>query len=141
MSAGMEDAVRRAEQEFKRTQDKLQSIRDKLEGTVTKVRSADRMVTITLDMNGFVEAVDFHSQKFRNMAPAQLGTVLAETLRNAQKQARTRVLRAYLPLLPADMPVDGMPGGRNLEQMFEEAKRAVADISSRDNYQGKDGHK
>jgi DNA-binding protein YbaB len=140
MSAGMEDAVRRAEQDFMRTQDKLQSIRDKLEGSVTKVRSADRMVTITLDMNGFVEAVDFHSQKFRNMAPAQLGSVLAETLRDAQEQARARVLRAYLPLLPAGMPVDGMPGGRKLEQMFEEAKRAVAD-ASRGGHQGKEARK
>jgi DNA-binding protein YbaB len=133
----MEDAARRAEQEFMRTQDKLKSIRDKLEGSVTKVRSADRMVTITLDMNGFVEAVEFHSQKFRKMAPAELGAVLAETLRNAQKQARARVLRAYQPLLPAGMPANGMPGGRNLEQLFEEAKRAVVDISSRDGHQGK----
>jgi len=137
MSAGMEDAARRAEQEFMRTQDKLKSIRDKLEGSVTKVRSADRMVTITLDMNGFVEAVEFHSQKFRKMAPAELGAVLAETLRNAQKQARARVLRAYQPLLPVGLPANGMPGGRNLEQLFEEAKRAVVDISSRDGHQGK----
>jgi DNA-binding protein YbaB len=133
----MEDAARRAEQEFMRTQDKLKSIRDKLEGSVTKVRSADRMVTITLDMNGFVEAVEFHSQKFRKMAPAELGAVLAETLRNTQKQARARVLRAYQPLLPAGMSANGMPGGRNLEQLFEEAKRAVVDISSRDGHQRK----
>ena len=130
MTAGMEDAVWRAEQEFTRTQAKLKEIREKLQGSATKVRSKDRMVTITIDLNGMVEAIDFHSQKFRRMAPAELGSVLLEAIRQAQSQSRQRVLRAYQPLLPPGMPVDVMPGDRDLQNVFEDAKRVIADMAN-----------
>jgi|ERR1700733_10388790 DNA-binding protein YbaB len=137
MTAGMEDAVRRAEKEFIRTQAKLRSIREKLQDTQTKVRSKDRMVTVTIDQRGMVAAIDFHSRKFQRMAPAELGSALLEAVRQAQSQARDRVLRAYLPLMPEGMPRDGMPGEEDPESRFEEARRRIAEMAN-DFHHGRD---
>jgi DNA-binding protein YbaB len=142
MSAGSGDAFQRAEQELMRVQAKLQEVQDKLQDTVTKVRSKDRMVTVTIGPNGQVQAIDFHTQKFRQMAPAELGSVLAQTLRQAQVQARQRVLRACQPLVPPGSTGDGTGGPRSAEQFFEEVRRVIAERTSPRgpdrNHQGKD---
>jgi DNA-binding protein YbaB len=134
MSASMEDAVRRAEQELMSSQAKLKTIRERLQGSVTKVRSKDKMVTVTLDMHGFVEAVDFHTKKFRTMAPAELGAVLAQTIRQAQTQARERVLRAYQPILPPgllDGPLDDVNLEKYQQEALEKTRRKVTELASR----------
>src|SRR6266702_4278908 len=100
MSTAMHNLVEEAAKELGRRQARRKAIRKKLEGTTTKVSSLDRMVTVTIGEAGNLESIEFNSQKFRRMPPAELGAALVETIRQAQAQTRERLLRAYQPLLP-----------------------------------------
>jgi DNA-binding protein YbaB len=129
MSAEMHDIVEKAAKDLRRTQTRLKAIRKKLDGTVTKVSSRDRMVTVTINQSGGMESIEFNSQKFRRMAPAELGSVLVETIRQAQAQSRERLLRAYQPLLPDHLGArDFMAGKTDLDQVFEDAMRQADEL-------------
>lgn len=99
MSTGGHDLVGEAAKELRRQQARLKSIRKKLAATNTKISSRDRMVTVTISPNGDLKKIEFNSQKFRRMAPAELGAMLVETIRQAQAETRERFLRANEPLL------------------------------------------
>lgn len=129
MSTEMPDLVEEAAQELRRQRARLKAIRKKLDGTATKVSSRDKMVTVTVGQAGNLESIEFHSQKFRRMPPAELGAVLLETIRQAQAQSRERIIRAYQPLLPDIMGIgDVLAGKRDLDQMFEDAIRQANEM-------------
>jgi DNA-binding protein YbaB len=123
MSTAMHDPEEAAK-ELRRRQARLKAIRKKLEGTTTKVSSSDRLVTVTIGQAGYLESIEFNSHKFRRMLPAELGAVLVETIRQAQAQARERLLRTHQPLPPDTMGVGGgLSSKTTLERMFEDAIR------------------
>jgi DNA-binding protein YbaB len=128
MTTPMHNALQDAENELRRQQARLKSVRKKLDGATTKVMSRDRMVTVTLGVNGQLESIEFHTQKFRKMAPAELGSVIAETIRQAQAKTTERVLRAYRPLMPDSDMLTSMLKGTGLDEMMEVAKRRADDL-------------
>ncbi len=129
MSTAMHNLVEEAAKELGRRQARRKAIRKKLEGTTTKVSSRDRMVTVTIGEAGNLESIEFNSQKFRRMPPAELGAELVETIRQAQAQTRERLLRAYQPLLPDTMGVGGILSGKtSLDQLLEDAIRQADEL-------------
>jgi len=131
MSSEMYGFVEEAAKELRRQQARLKAIHRKLEGSVTKVSSKDRMVTVTIGQAGNLETIEFNSEKYRRLPPAELGAVLVETIRRAQARNRERLVRAYQPLLPDTMDIGGAVTGRvDLDQMFEDAIRQADDLLS-----------
>jgi hypothetical protein len=112
--------------ELRRQQARIGAIRKKLGTSPTKVTSKDRGITVTIGQNGTLESIEFNSQKFRKMAPAELGTALVETIRKAQLESRERILRAYQPVLPNIMGIGNVMAGKSsLDEVFEDAIREV----------------
>jgi DNA-binding protein YbaB len=124
MSTSGQDLIKEATEELRRQQERLLKVRAKLADTSTKVRSKDGMVTVTVDARGQLSSINFNSQKFRRIAPAELGSILVETIVQAQAQSRERVLRAFKPLLPQGLDVPGVMAGKtDLNKMFDDAVR------------------
>jgi DNA-binding protein YbaB len=117
-----QDLIEEATKELRRQQERLLKARAKLADTSTKVRSKDGMVTVILDARGQLSSINFNSQKFRRIAPAELGSILVETIVRAQSESRERVLGAFKPLLPEGLDVSDLMAGKvDLNKMFEDA--------------------
>jgi hypothetical protein len=70
-----------------------------------------------------VTSIAFNTQKWRRMAPAELGAVLVEALRRARAQGRARLVEAYRPLLPEGLdPAKIMSGQFSVDGVFESAR-------------------
>jgi hypothetical protein len=116
--------------QLRRQQARINAIRKKLDGAATKVTSKDRSITVTIGQNGTLESIEFNTQKFRRMAPAELGSILAETIRQAQVKSRERVLRAFQPVLPDIMGVGNILAGKaTLDDFFDNAIREVNEMA------------
>jgi DNA-binding protein YbaB len=130
-SSAMHNMIEEAAKELRRQQARLATIRKKMDGTTTRVASKDKMITVTIGQAGGVESIEFKSQKFRQMAPAELGALLVETIRQAQAKSRERLYRAYQPLLPEGLGLSAtgvITGKTTLEQMYEDTLRQVDDL-------------
>jgi DNA-binding protein YbaB len=126
MTNGMHDLLREAADELRQQQARLKSIRGELQDVTFKATSKDRMITVTIDTTGEVSSIAFNTAKFRRMAPAELGAILVETIRQARAESRDRVLGAYRSLLPSGMGLADMFAGQgdlDLDKIFDDAFR------------------
>jgi DNA-binding protein YbaB len=129
MTVDGEELIRLATQELRRRQEGLQAEHGRLKETPTQVTSKDGLLTVTLNGGGQLTSVRFNSQKFRRMAPAELGMILVEAISRAQTESRDRVLHAYQRFLPPGFNArDVMNGEANLNDMFEDARRQADEI-------------
>jgi hypothetical protein len=89
------------------------------------------MITVTLDGRGEISAIAFNTQKFRRMAPAELGAALVEVIGRARSEAREQVMNAYRSFIPQGLGLgldDLIAGKGDLDAMFDEAVRKANDI-------------
>jgi DNA-binding protein YbaB len=117
--------------ELRRQQARLTAARESLQDVKNKVTSKDGMVTVTLDARGEISGIAFNTQKFRRMAPAELGAALVEVIGRARAQARERVADAYKSFIPPNLGLgleDLIAGKGDLNAMFDEAVRKANDI-------------
>jgi|SRR5580658_2518136 DNA-binding protein YbaB len=124
MSTAPHESFQEALDELRRSQERLRSVRNNLEDKATKVTSKDGMVTVTLDGRSEVTSISFNTVKFRRMAPAELGAVLAETISRARAEGRARVIDAYRSFLPEGTDLESIMTGKfNIDKMFDDAVR------------------
>ena len=117
--------------ELRREQERLKSARASLQEVKRKVTSKDGMITVTLDGRGEISAIAFNTQKFRRMAPAELGAALVEVIGRARSEAREQVMNAYRSFIPQGLGLgldDLVAGKGDLDGMFDEAVRKANDI-------------
>lgn len=57
-------------------------------------------MTATVDATGRLTELKFHTDGFRNMAPAELSSALVEVINRAQRQMTDRVASAYEAFTP-----------------------------------------
>ncbi len=87
------------------------------------------MVTVTIGGTGELKSIVFNTQKFRKMAPAELGAVLVETITRARADTRDQMIAAYRPFLPDRMDLENVLAGKaDLNRMFDDAISKVGDI-------------
>ncbi len=74
-------------------------------------RSSDGSVSVTVDQNGVVSALDLTDAALRKQ-PAQLSSEILGTMRTAQAQIATRMQEAMAPILGGDSAtMDALMGG------------------------------
>lgn len=131
MTNGMHDLLREAAEELRQQQARIKSIRGELQDVTFKATSKDKMVTVTIDTTGEVTTIAFNTAKFRRMAPAELGSILADTIRQARTESRDRVVEAYRSLLPRGMDQMSAFAGKgdlDLDKMFDDAFRQAKEM-------------
>ncbi|MEU3570045.1 YbaB/EbfC family nucleoid-associated protein [Kitasatospora sp. NPDC036755] len=75
-------------------QDRMAAAAQELQAATASATSKDRMVTATVGAQGQVVSLVFHTTAYRTMAPAQLGTVLADVLNTARADLGEQVAAA-----------------------------------------------
>jgi DNA-binding protein YbaB len=117
-------AFEKAMEELQRSQERLKAVRKKLQDKPIKVTSKDGMISISLDAAGEVTSIAFNTQKWRRMAPAELGSALVEAITQARTQGRAQLAEAYRPFLPEGLdPAKIMSGNVSVDGIFESARK------------------
>ena len=124
-------AFEKAMAELSHTQQRLREVREELQGKPTKVTSKDHMVTVVLDERGDLRSITFNNTKYRQMAPAELGSVLVEAITKARAAGRTQMARAFQPLMPEGLDIEQlMAGNFSVDGIFERARRRSEQIAA-----------
>jgi DNA-binding protein YbaB len=124
VSSNPHESFQEALGELRRSQERLRSLRNDVQSKATKVTSKDGMVTVTLEGGSEVTSIAFNTAKFRRMAPAELSSVLVETINRARSEGRARVIDAYRSMFPDGMDIDAVMAGKfNVEKIFDDAAR------------------
>lgn len=124
-------AFDKAMEEMQRTQERITAVREKLERKPIKVTTKDGMITITLDARGDVTSIVFNTQKWRRMAPAELGNALVEAITKARAEGRALLAEAYQQFLPEGMDLQKIMSGQiSTDGIFESARRQSEQIIS-----------
>jgi len=89
----------------------------------TVVTSKNRMVSATVDSKGKLVELSFKGNRYRSMAPAELASLIVETVGTAQENALKETLTAAAELIPHARKFAGLEGGLDLDGMFDEAVR------------------
>jgi DNA-binding protein YbaB len=117
-------AFEKAMEDLQRSHERLTAVRKKLQRKPIKVTTTDGMISITLDARGDVTSIVFNTQKWRRMAPAELGSVLVEAITRARAEGRDQLAEAYRPFLPEGLDLQKMMSGEfSPDGIFESARR------------------
>lgn len=79
--------------------DELQA---RLAGTVLSTTSRNRMVTVTTDGSGRLQQISFAGDAYRSLPPAELGSLLVETISTALEAARAELEASMVDVLGLD---------------------------------------
>jgi DNA-binding protein YbaB len=117
-------AFDKAMEDLQRTQERLKAVRQKLNDKPIKITSKDGMISITMDSAGDVSAIAFNTQKWRRMAPAELGAALVAAITQARHQGRAQLAEAYQPFLPDGLDLSKIMSGKfSVDSIFDSARR------------------
>ncbi|GGS41732.1 YbaB/EbfC family nucleoid-associated protein [Streptomyces griseoviridis] len=99
--------------------DRLAAAQREAAATTVSVRSKDRMLTVVAGAGGVVKEVRFHTEAYREMAPAELGRALVETLTKALEEAGEKSRAVFAPLRETGTGLRrSMTGGSDVEEML-----------------------
>ncbi|TCB95431.1 YbaB/EbfC family DNA-binding protein [Micromonospora zingiberis] len=94
----------------------------------TTVVAKSRAVSITVDGRGDLTDVKFPTGAYRKMAPAELSTLLVETVTSARNQARASMNEALQTILPGGMAADFLTNSVDIDEIMGEAMRAANEM-------------
>src|ERR671924_397776 len=111
MSNPLQDKIDQALADFERSREAITAIQDELADSTTTVTAKNRAVQITVDGHGEVTEITFPTKAYRRMAPAELGSLLVETLSEAREEAVERATNLVRTSLPNSAPLFETLGG------------------------------
>jgi DNA-binding protein YbaB len=119
MSSPFQEQLDQAMASLREQQAKIEGAQQKLRQGTFSARSKDRMVTATVDAQGELGELKFHTNEYRSMAPAELSAALVEVVAAARKQAAAKVAETFQPFLGAGAKLrESMTGGSDFEELF-----------------------
>ncbi|MFG1610224.1 YbaB/EbfC family nucleoid-associated protein [Actinoplanes sp. NPDC049265] len=131
MSSPLQNRLEQAMAEFEQHKTKVAAFEARMADTGATVTTKNRMLSVTVNAQGEPTEVKFLTAAYRTMAPAELGTLVAEAVCAAQREARTKAAGLFAELLPAGVPVLDMLTGpvdfdaamREITEVFDEARQ------------------
>jgi DNA-binding protein YbaB len=86
--------------------------------------SKDHLVTATIGAGGALVDLKFNTTAYRSMAPAELASVVRETVERARGRMQRELLEAVQPLMPGRVRMRDVAEGRlSVEEFLDEARR------------------
>src|SRR5256885_14605181 len=86
----------------------LQAVQERVRRVTATVKSSKGMVTVTVGPQGDITELTFNTRGYRTMAPAELSTVLTETIAKARAEVAEQMRGAITPFLPAGASFDDL---------------------------------
>ncbi|MFD3998587.1 YbaB/EbfC family nucleoid-associated protein [Streptomyces sp. NPDC058548] len=111
---------------FEKTRDSVMEAQKGLVETSKTVRSADKTMSVTVNIQGAVTEVVFHNTKFRQMSAKELGTLVAKTVNEAQQGVQAEAMARLEPVLAGQEGGSELPGGINPFEFLPGAKEGAA---------------
>ena len=83
-----------------------------LESAAEEAVSKDRMVGAKVNAKGELVELKFHTQKYRQMAPAELSAAVMDVIDQARSQMAARVAQTYARFAPEGIDLNEVLSGR-----------------------------
>ena len=143
MTTPMYNRLEAALTELREQQEKIREFNTVQKEQRTTILSKNRMVSVTVDSAGRLTDLALKGNRYRNLAPAELASVIKETITRAQVAAEQAVRQAASGLLPGEnRGFDNLFGkGLSFDELFDEAVK-LADqpiFADEDRRPGSDG--
>jgi len=90
----------------------LQAVQERVRSVTATVKSSKGLVTVTVGPQGDITELTFNTRGYRSMVPAELSTVLIETIAKARAEVAEQMRAAVTPFLPFDLSFDDMRAGK-----------------------------
>ncbi|MEV4759973.1 YbaB/EbfC family nucleoid-associated protein [Micromonospora sp. NPDC049559] len=94
----------------------------------TTVTAKNRTLVVTVDGRGDLTDVKFPTSSYRKMAPAELSSLLVETITSARNQARASMNEFLETLLPSGMAADFLQNAVDVDEILNEAVSAANEM-------------
>lgn len=117
----MHNSIEEAYQELARQREALSDMQRRLNETGATATSKNRAVSVTLDGQGNVSEVKFLTGAYRSMAPAELGTLLVDTINEARASLTSQLAEVLQEVMPGSSMLDVLNGDFDLDTMMDEA--------------------
>ncbi|MEV4615649.1 YbaB/EbfC family nucleoid-associated protein [Kitasatospora sp. NPDC049258] len=120
MSNSFSEQIEQAMETMRAEHARAVEARDELAKATVSVTSKDRLVTVKVGPQGQVVSMTFHTTGYREMAPAQLATLLTDLLNEARATMGEKVIQAMKGFDGiGDMLRVSMSGGGEIDEMLE----------------------
>lgn len=121
MSSSLQDQLEQTLAEYRQRRADLKDMQAKMAEMSSTASAPRNVVTATVDTHGQITGITFPTNAYKNMAPAELATVVCDTVRKAQVMAREQLVELMEPMMPAGMSMRGKePGKLDIDRLFPE---------------------
>ena len=121
MSSPLQDQFEKTLAEYRKKRADLKDMQSRMAEMSSTATAPRNVVVATVDTHGQITGISFPSNAYKNMAPAELGTVICDTVRKAQTMAREQLVELMEPMMPAGMSMRGRePGKFDIDRLFPE---------------------
>lgn len=111
MTSPMHNRIEQAMADLERQREAVAGLQGELATAETVITPKNRAISITLDGQGELVDVRFPTSAYRTMAPAELGRLITDTVRQGRDEARHKAVQMFAALLPSGVPVMEMLNG------------------------------
>lgn len=126
MTGPLHNRIEEAFAELQNAQAAIAGAQETLAGSTSSFTTHNRALTVTVDSQGRLTEVVFHTGAYRSMAPAELGTLLVEAARAAQDDAAQSAMATFQAVMPGNGMLDHLfSGSLDLDEMVQEAVRTA----------------
>jgi DNA-binding protein YbaB len=117
----LQDQLEQTLAEYRQRRADLQQMQEQMASMSSTATAPRNVVSATVDTHGQITGIAFPTNAYKNMAPAELASVVRDTVRKAQTMAREQLVELMEPMMPAGMSMRGKePGKLDIDRLFPE---------------------
>ncbi|GAA4945857.1 hypothetical protein GCM10023224_31470 [Streptomonospora halophila] len=90
----------------------MEGANESLESATEEAVAKNRLVAAKVNGRGELVELRFHTQAYRDMAPAELADTILDTIKQAHAKMGERVAELYKPLAPEGVDMQAVMEGR-----------------------------
>jgi DNA-binding protein YbaB len=100
MTSAFESAINEAMAELEKQRKTMVQLTESLNEITGSARSKRRQVSVTVDGRGDITELTFHGQAYRSLPPADLASIIVETIQDAKQAAQEQVWQSIAEAVP-----------------------------------------
>ncbi|TDE32651.1 YbaB/EbfC family DNA-binding protein [Nonomuraea mesophila] len=124
MQEDIDAALREATADFGRSASRPREVYEQLNELSHTARSADGMVTVTVDARGQVRSLALNPRVYRKLSPTELADAIMGQIRAATREVSAKTQELVEPMMPEGIAYDDVFGaGAGLESFFPSPRK------------------
>ena len=98
--------------EYQKARTSMEEVQERMRSANATVKSDNKMISVSVDAQGEITDLVFHTKAYRTMAPAELAKVLLAAIAKARAAVMEQLRDATAPFLPAGTSFDDIRQGK-----------------------------